>query len=200
MGRILAGFLFLLYLGPVTFGQTSNDRVELFGGYSLVTGDFTGTFGDRNFHLLNGWEGSAAYKTNRWFGIAADFSGFYVGYTPPGLGTYELRARSLSYLFGPQISLPLPRITPFAHFLLGATHINYSYGSGCGTGILCAPTSANSFTYAAGGGVDVTLAKHLALRGQVDLLHSGFSNSDNQLTYKYHETNARISTGIVFRF
>jgi len=198
MGRVLAGFLFLLYLFPVMFGQTSNDRFEVFGGYSLVTRDFTGTFADRNSHLLSGWEGSAAYRRNRWFGIAADISGFYVGYTPPGLGTYELRARSLSYLFGPQISLPLPRITPFAHFLLGATHINYSFGSACGT--LCAPTSANSFSYAAGGGVDFALAKHLALRGQVDLLHSGFSNSDNQLTYKYHETNARISTGIVVRF
>lgn len=198
MGRILAGFLFLLYLCPLTFGQTSNDRFEVFGGYSLVTGDFTGTFADRNFHLLNGWEGSAAYKTNRWFGIAADLSGFHVSYTFPGLDSYAPRARSLSYLFGPQISLPLARITPFAHFLLGATHINYSNGLDCGR--LCAPTSANSFTYAAGGGVDVTLAKHLALRGQADLLHSGFSNSDNQLTYKYHETNARISTGIVFRF
>lgn len=198
MGRVLAGFLFLLYLCPVTFGQTSNDRFELFGGYSLVTGDFTGTFADRNFHLLNGWEGSAAYKTNRWFGIAADLSGFHVG--TPGPATYALRAHSLSYLFGPQISLPLPRITPFAHFLLGATHINYSVGSGCSPVTFCASTSANSFTYAAGGGVDFALAKHLALRGQVDLLHSGFSNIDNQLTYKYHETNARISTGIVFRF
>jgi hypothetical protein len=197
MGRAFGGLSVLLCLSPLMFGQ-GRDRVEVFGGYSLVTGDFTGTYADGNSHRLNGWNVSATYKANHWFGIVADFSGFYPSYTFPGIQPLTVSAHSLSYLFGPQISLPVRRLTPFAHFLMGATHINYPVPSGCGS--FCVATTANSFTIAPGGGVDVTIAKHFAIRGQVDLLHSGFSNPDNQLAYKYHESNARVSAGLVLRF
>jgi opacity protein-like surface antigen len=197
MGRALAACCVLLYLCPVVLGQSN--RIEIFGGYSLVTGDFTGISNDRNTHILNGWNASANFKANRWLGLDADFSGFYPSYTYAGLGGLTVKARSLSYLFGPQVSVPLPKIKPFVHFLVGGTHVGYPQPSGCPQP-LCTSTSDNSFTFAVGGGVDFVLTKHLALRGQVDVLHSRFSTSDNQLTYRYHETNARISTGIVFRF
>jgi len=197
IGRALASIVLLLMVCTLAFGQKSGDRIEVFGGYSLVTGDFTGTYADQNTHRLNGWEGAATFKVNRWLGATADFSGFYASYTFPGIQPLTIRARSLGYLFGPQISLPSARFTPFAHFLLGATRVGYPAPSGCP---LCAPSPANSLTFAAGGGVDIAVAKHVAVRGQVDLLHSGFSNADNQLLSRYHETNMRISTGLVFRF
>ena len=175
----------------------STDRVELFGGYSLVTGDFTGTDADRSTHILNGWNASADFKANRFFGIVADFSGYYPSYTNPGIGGLTNHARSLSFLFGPQVSVHLSKVTPFAHALLGATHIGYPAASGCPQ---CVTTSASSFAYALGGGMDFDLTRHLGIRGQVDLFHNGFSSSDNQTSFRYHQSNARISTGLVFRF
>lgn len=64
----------------------------------------------------------------------------------------------------------------------------------------CAASSDNSFSFALGREIDFQLTKHLGIRGQADLFHNGFSSSDNQLTYKYHQWNARISMGVVFRF
>jgi opacity protein-like surface antigen len=177
----------------------STDHVEVFGGYSFVTGDFTGTFADRSTHLLNGWNASAAFKPNRFFSFVADFSGYYPSYTEPGVGALTFSARSHSFLFGPQASLRLSKVEPFAHVLLGLTHVSYPVPSGGGCP-QCVASSDNSFAYALGGGIDFDLTHHFALRGQADLFHNGFSSSDNQLTYRFHQWNARISTGLVFRF
>lgn len=189
---VLAGMLWC-----VSGWAQSTDHVEVFGGYSLVTGDFTGTFGDRNTHILNGWNASANFKATRLLGFVADFSGYYPSYTYQGIGGLTSRAKTLSLLFGPQVSVRLSKVTPFAHALLGVTHIGYPAASGCPQ---CVATSANSFAYALGGGIDFDLTRHLGIRGQADLFHNGFSSGDNQTTYRYHETNARISTGLVFRF
>jgi opacity protein-like surface antigen len=196
MGRFFASVASLLLLCGLSLGQSSNDRFEIFGGYSFVTGDFTGTFADRSTHILNGWNASADYKASPLLGLVADFSGFHAGYTFPGIGGPAVSANSLAALFGPQVSVRLSRATPFAHVLLGVTHVGYSQSSCSG----CSPSSANGFSYAFGGGIDYYLTPHIGIRGQADLLHNAFSNADNQLTYKYHELNARISTGLVFRF
>ena len=172
---VLAGMLWC-----VSGWAQSTDHVEVFGGYSLVTGDFTGTFGDRNTHILNGWNASANFKATRLLGFVADFSGYYPSYTYQGIGGLTNRAKTLSLLFGPQVSVRLSKVA-----------------SGCPQ---CVATSANSFAYALGGGIDFDLTRHLGIRGQADLFHNGFSSGDNQTTYRYHETNARISTGLVFRF
>jgi len=175
----------------------SSDRFEIFGGYSLVTGDFTGTFADRNTHILNGWNASANYKGSRLLGFVGDFSGYYPSYTEGGIGGLTFKARTLSLLFGPQVSVRLSKASPFAHALFGVTHVGYPPPGGCQCAL---SASDNSFAYALGGGMDFDLTRHLGIRGQADLFHNGFSSSDNQLTYKYHQWTARISTGLVFRF
>jgi len=197
MGRFCASAATLLLFCGLALGQSSGDRFEIFGGYSLVTGDFTGTFADRNTHILNGWNASANYKGSRLLGFVGDFSGYYPSYTYGGLGGLTVKARSHSFLFGPQVSVPLSKVTPFAHALLGVTHIGYPQPSSCPQ---CTAASDNSFAYALGGGMDFDLTRHLGIRAQADLFHNGFSSSDNQLTYRYHQWTARISTGLVFRF
>ncbi len=199
MGRLFPVISTLFLLCGFNLGQSSPDRVVVFGGYSLVTSDFTGTFADGSTHILNGWDASASFRAARLLSFVADVSGYYPSYTYPGLGGLTVSARSHSFLFGPQVSVPLSRVTPFAHVLLGVTHIGYPQPSGCPQPE-CVATSANSFSYALGGGIDFYLTKHLGLRGQADLFHNGFSSHDNQLTYRYRELNARIATGIVFRF
>ena len=197
MGRFFASASILILFTSLAAGQSPDRRLEVFGGYSFVVGDFTGTYVDRSTHVLNGWDASAAYKTNRFFGLAADFSGYYPHYTFSGLGAFTISARSLSFMFGPQVSVPLPGVTPFAHFLLGATHVGYPQPSGCPE---CSSTSDNSFSYAVGGGIDIPLKHRLAFRVQADLYHSGFTTSDNQETFRFHHNDPRIATGLVFHF
>jgi len=74
-------------------------------------------------------------------GVTADFSGYY----PSGCcGTNSVH----TYLFGPQVSFRLQRVTPFVHFLMGGAHISFSAP---GAFVL---SSDKAFLYAFGGGID----------------------------------------------
>lgn len=122
---------------------------------------------------LNGWEASAQYKFRDWIGGVADFDGHYGSIRGIGTSTY-------TYLFGPQISYPA-RVSPFGHILLGGAH-NSTGGFG-----------NSSFSMAIGGGIDATLTDKFRWRViQGDYLLTQFGGGS--------QNNARISTGIIFRF
>ncbi|HZR64862.1 MAG TPA: hypothetical protein VFA85_06920 [Terriglobales bacterium] len=138
---------------------------------------------------LNGWEGSLEGKFLPWIGIVADFGTTYgsnnnpiPAITCPISGCPALRndVKRSTYLFGPRASVPIGRFTPFAHFLVGAAHVN-------DRGV-----TDTSFATAIGGGLDYRLIHGLALRLQGDEIHTNFfSVGENQL---------RFSTGIDIRF
>jgi hypothetical protein len=130
------------------------------------------------------------FKSGSWFGLVADFSGYY----PSDFGS----AKAHTFLFGPQVSVSLDKITPFAHFLIGDTNVSYTAPSDLQNFRFFGAN--NSFTYGGGGGLDYRLTPHLASRGQADWLHNRFKTLDNQLSYRLKHNVARISTGIVFRF
>jgi hypothetical protein len=122
---------------------------------------------------LNGWELAGQYKVTNWLGGVADFDGHYG--SPNGFSSYLH-----TFLFGPQVSWP-SRVSPFAHVLLGGAHVS--------SGGL----SNTSFAMAVGGGIDTRLAHGVYWRViQGDYLPTHFGNA--------WENNARLSTGIVFRF
>jgi outer membrane immunogenic protein len=99
----------------------------------------------------------------------------------------------ISYLAGPRFTLlESRRIRPFAQALFGG-----AYASGL---LTPAPSgasgSANVFALSAGGGVDVGISSHIAIRAvDVDYFYTQFNNDVNQ-----HQNNLRVSAGIVFRF
>jgi opacity protein-like surface antigen len=101
-------------------------------------------------------------------------------------------------LFGPQVSVPLDKITPFAHLLIGDTDVSYTADSSLPHFSFL--SANNSFTYGGGGGLDYRFTRHLAVRCQADWLHNGFNTQDNQLSYRLKRNVAGVSTGIVFRF
>lgn len=194
MYRLTISFATALLLGSLALAQPS-DRVEIFGGYSYLSSDYS---------LLkaggvNGWNASANVKVHRTFGLVADFSGFYTSLGIRGDGVIADTFKQSSYLamFGPQASIRLHRISPFVHFLMGVAHLNPEADNGTvvGNGSL---NSSNSFSYAAGGGLDFALGRHFAIRGQGDWLHTAFSSGDDQVHLLH--TGARVSTGLVFRF
>ena len=151
----------------VSVSVRAQDKVEMFGGYSYQRVDASPSFN------LNGWEFSGQYKTAGWLGFVADFDGHYG--SPSGIST-----STHHYLFGPQVSWPA-RVSPFAHVLIGAGHLNFG---GLGD---------TSFSTAIGGGIDTRLVPRIYWRViQGDYIYTHYFGSTQH--------NARLSTGIVFRF
>ena len=187
MPRFLFAVLAVLLLPSLVSAQSSS-RLEIFGGYSYLNNDYTLV----SHHGLNGWNASVNFKPRPWLGLVADFSGFYPPSQNFGCPSCNRTGKAYTFLFGPQVSLPLHGFTPFAHFLIG---------DGRASEHLAEPLkSNNSFSFAAGGGLDCALSRHFALRGQLDWLHTGIVTTDDQAPTKQRSNSARISTGIVLRF
>jgi len=122
---------------------------------------------------LNGWELSGEYKFANWIGGVADFDGHYGSPGGPSNSTHN-------FLFGPQVSWPA-RVSPFAHVLIGGAHTNIG------------GFTDTSFSTAIGGGIDTEIGHGFSWRiieGDAVITHF-FGSS---------QTNARLSTGIVFHF
>ena len=189
-------------------------RGTVYGGYSLLhannnlnlTSDFT-----NNSNNFNGWEGQGTFNFMRHFGVTADLTGNsnqLVGFSALGFSA-GVRQHVYQYLFGPTVSTTFGKSSVFAHALFGAAHT--SLGAGVGlplVGGISAPiSSASAFAMAFGGGIDIGLTRHIALRAaqvdfvrtnfnSVDALASGFgagAGSNSQNTFRY-------SGGVVWRF
>lgn len=89
--------------------------------------------------------------------------------------------------------LGTPRFQPYAQVLVGFAHsggtLVQGYGNAAGTG-------GSAFAGEMGGGLDVKLTEHFALRAiEVDYLATTFSNGTNN-----HQNNLRLDSGLVFHF
>ena len=183
MFRIAAIALVLLF-ATLGFAQVPGGNV--FFGYSYLSA-YQNTGGRAN---LNGWEGSLEGKVAPLLGIVADVSGHYGSQdfalvcTAPLCPPSNLSSSTHSFLFGPRVSFSVGKFRPFAHALFGASHI-----SGSASGV---SESDTSFAYALGGGLDYHLVPLIAWRIQADALQTRFFGGT--------QSNARISTGIVFHF
>lgn len=156
----------------------SQDRIEAFGGYSYQRLQSTGSVTNVN---VNGWNGALTLK-HHWIGATADFSGLY---GTPTVATIPVHVHQHNFLFGPQVSVHLWKVQPFAHALFGVTRLRQEAGT----------TSATStdFATALGGGVDVGVWPHLAVRvGQVDYFRTNYTNNT--------QNSVRVSAGLVARF
>jgi opacity protein-like surface antigen len=124
----------------------------------------------------NGISGSIAYNPNRWLGVVGDFGVYHASPGGISLNTY-------TYLFGPRLSFHNPsNLTPFAQALFGGSRLTAGSGGG----------SSNQFAYSFGGGVDIGLLPHLALRPQLDYI--GLRNSG------ITTNGVRASLGFVVHF
>ncbi len=164
---------------------------NIFLGYSLENTSPSTIGLNTNRPNLQGWEGSLEGKWLPWVGIVADFSGHYGSQTfqevpPQGPGPINLKAtgHELEAMFGPRVSIPVGKFTPFAEVMGGVAHINIG-GTSPGP-------SNTSFATALGGGIDYRLIKLFAWRVEGDYITTRFFNST--------QNNVRLSTGIVLRF
>ena len=162
--RKILALLVFSVVCSLTAAAQDHPKVDLFGGYQF-------THFNPNVNA-NGWNSSIAGNVNSWFGVAADFS-----------GAYKNGGKLHTAMVGPVFSYrKSERITPFAHVLLGG-----AVASGGGI-------SESGFAMAVGGGLDVNLNKHVALRlvqGDWMMFRAG-GETDRK--------NVRVSTGLVLRF
>jgi hypothetical protein len=174
--------LLLRFLSSLPQMRRFRPSGNIFVGYSFSREDAVA--GGRPSINVNGWEGSLEGKFLPWIGIVADFGAHYGsstelnGIAPPGPSRIDVKR--YTFLFGPRVSIPVGRFTPFAHALFGAAH--ESDGSSTDT----------SFATAIGGGLDYRLIHGVAWRLQGDQLHTSF--------FGLSQNHVRFSTGIDFRF
>jgi Outer membrane protein beta-barrel domain len=165
--------LIILFLVLSVFAIPSRAQsVDVSVGYSYFR------LGGSNGLNANGVSGSVAYnlKSFDWLGIVGDFGGYHASPSGVSVNTY-------TYLFGPRLTLRNPtKINPFGQVLLGGSRITVGSGGG----------SSNQFAYSIGGGVDIGLLPHLALRPQVDYVGLNTPGS--------HTNCTRVSASFVVHF
>ena len=179
-------------------------KAEVFVGYSYLRAVPAPSDGNR-LVWLNGGSTSIAFNFNRHLGLVGDFGGFdnsqyfLTGANPSS--TVNSSGSVYTYLFGPRLSFRNhSRITPFAQVLFGGIHASQvTLSSGC-MGAGCTPLPAeNSFAMTGGGGLDIKVRRHLAIRIiQAEYMMTQFEN--HATGSGASQNDMRLSSGIVFRF
>jgi opacity protein-like surface antigen len=158
---------------------------EWFVGYSYLNGRVGSGIKSYNG---NGGSTSLAYNFNHWFGLAGDFGGYHTGH----IDGASVDVTQFTYLFGPRLSYRFgtnDRHTLFGQILAGGAHAGASLGGLSG--------SRNNFGMTAGGGLDVGLTKHWALRlAQVEYLLTDYDFPNHYRP----QNDFRFSTGLLFRW
>ena len=173
---------------PSLAGRTQSDvaPLELAFAYSYMRSNANpGQCGCFN---MNGGNVAGALHLYRGFSAVADFSGENTGSVNNGGRELSL----ISFTAGPRFSFSFHRrFAPFAQGLFGAAHGFNSYFP-----VTAGPTgAATDFGMIAGGGFDVRIARHVAIRPiEADYLLTRLPNGVNGA-----QNNLRLSAGLVLR-
>src|ERR1700677_4977624 len=180
-------------------------RVEWFMGYSYLRAVPTLAAQNR-LMWLNGGSTSIAFNLNRYLGLVGDFGGFnetrlllISGNPPSAAGPYKAvdAGTVFTFLAGPRLSFRSHEsFTPFIQALFG--DIRASQEMLC---LSCTPSlpAENAFALTAGGGLDIKLHHHLAIRViQAEYMMTRFDNFTTGKTAA--QNDMRLSSGLVFRF
>jgi opacity protein-like surface antigen len=192
-------------------------RGTVFAGYSLLhnnnsLGNSLGSsFGSSSFGgNLNGWEAQGTFNFTPHFGVTADFSGNskqLVGFSELGFSA-GTRQHTYNFLFGPTATAYFGKTSVFGHALFGEALTGMSAGVGIPIvgGFSVPLSSANAFAMAFGGGVDLGLSKHFAIRAaQLDYIRTNFNSTDAltlglSTNLNNQQNSFRYSGGIIWRF
>ena len=180
---LLAACLGLLLLSASRIWAQS-ERMELGANYNYVRTNAPP--GDCGCFSMNGGSGWFGYNFGRGLGLLGEVGSQYAS----NINSTTADLTLTSFLVGPRFAWHRGhRIAPFGEVLVGGAHASGALTSG-------RSGSENAFAMAAGGGVDIKLGRHVALRLlQADYYLTRFDNGGND-----HQNNLRIGEGIVVRF
>jgi outer membrane immunogenic protein len=165
----------------------SGPRVEVGVDYNYVRTNAPA--GDCGCFAMNGGSGWVAFNFSHSLGIVGEIASQHASNISSSNGA-DLTLTS--YLAGPRYTWGHARhFAPFAQVLLGGAHASGRLAPGS-SGL---PGSANSFGMTAGGGLDIGLTRHIALRAfEADYYLTRFDNGVND-----HQNNLRIAAGVIIR-
>lgn len=179
-------------------------KVELFFGYSYLRAVPTLAAGNR-LVWMNGGSASIAFNFNRHLGLVADFGAYtnsqmrFTGAYTSTVDVNNANVAAFSYLAGPRFSFRRnERITPFLQVLFGGIHANQVSLTNCTFSCTLLP-SQDAFALTAGGGLDVRVHHHLAIRIiQAEYMMTRFTSYTTGSSA--FQNDVRLSAGLVLRF
>ena len=199
----ITGLLFLMV--ALALGACAQDvpKVEIPLGFSMVN-VHPNLAPITSFNVFGGG-GQVDFNFGNYFGIKADFMGYTQGsglkVSQNGQFLGNVNGNVFTYMFGPQIKKHTGVFQPFGEALFGAAHTNL-YGNICKLEEGCRSGSGdnNGFAMAFGGGIDLKVAKHFAIRPvEVDYLFTRFS-ANHIANYTSNQNNFRYFGGLEFMF
>jgi opacity protein-like surface antigen len=197
-------------------------RVEVFGGYSLfvIDGDDLRRFGpvlsrlrgnDTGTPIFHGWDGELSLRVTPLISIVADVSGHYQNVTvvqsaifgnQPNINI-EVKTQMYNFLAGPRVSFKAGAVRPFAHVLVGLSHMHTDSKLADNSSV--PSVNDNNFALALGGGIDLPITGSFSIRPlKLDYMLlktdpnalSSFTTAPSPST----TSNLRYAAGVVFRF
>jgi outer membrane protein OmpA-like peptidoglycan-associated protein/opacity protein-like surface antigen len=173
-------------------------KVELFGGYSFfypgadVHGILPGGLLPVSSRLESNPRGagvSATYNFNRWLGLTLDASTDW-GSGESGVGKRIDDAAFSNLSLGPKITFRHAHVSPFFEVLLGDHRLMPD-----------AFHDIDKFGLMAGGGLDINLSRHVALRLiRADFIYSNYQYGSSTLNPATGLRGVRLQTGLNFMF
>jgi hypothetical protein len=188
----------VLFAGLPLAAQENTPKVEIGLGYSYAR--FSPSVPNSSSRSLNGGGGDFMYVINRWWGMKAELTGY--GSTTKNVlyqgDTLTTSGNLFTYLFGPEITYRTNHFNIFGEVLVGGAHTATFFKLAQEAGITGAAPAENAFALATGGGFDVYVSRHIAIRpAQLDYLMTRFTNP---LVGQQSQNNFRYQAGIVFAF
>jgi hypothetical protein len=194
----------LVFALMLVFGSTliAQDRIELFGAYSYLR--FSPTITGVGARSFNGGGGGAQLNFLKILAIKGEFMGYgSTTFTATFQGkNYTANGNMFTYLFGPVVRIPIWKVRPFGEALFGGSntngYVNLENAINNGGGSISKTPTQHPFTMALGGGLDIAVSPHLAIRpGEFDYVLSRYTNP---LTSTNNQNNFRYVGGVVFTF
>jgi opacity protein-like surface antigen len=203
----VAGLLYVITAAAQTY-----PRIETYLGYNYLRSTHESTPEVQPF-IANGGNGQFAFNINKWIGAVADLGANHNN----AIGNDRFDSTFFNFIFGPRVSFRNhTRFTPYGQALFGGAYVTQS------AAILAVPVvtplpvpiiivdptqaliarvtqTQTGFAMAFGGGLDITISKHIRFRPvEAAYYETRFGNlrttSDSQQHY------LRYSAGINFTF
>lgn len=160
-------------------------RVTVATGYQFIQANAPPAV-DNHFRMNGGFV-SAGYTFRYWLRAVGEVTGSHGN----NIGPLGQNLTLLTYTGGPEVVLHTRRFEPYVHALFGAAHGSDSYFPSTNS----YSTSATSFAYQLGGGIDYNLSHRLSIRAvEAQYLHTGFPNGTNGA-----QNHLMLGAGIVFK-
>lgn len=155
---------------------------------------------------LNGGGGSLGVNFGTYLTVKGEFQGYgtttFTYHVPktansPG-GTFESQGNMFTYMFGPQVTFPLYNKRVFAEALFGGANTNAYANLFKGANVTGLSASNNGFAMALGGGFDIAITDHVAIRPiQLDYFLTRYQWQSIGIN---NQSNFRYQAGVVFAF